>query len=239
MKIPAFKDLILFENDDVIVVNKPPFVASVDERNGGELNMLRMAKKYWDDAQICHRLDKETSGALIFAKTPEAYRSVSMQFEHREVKKIYHAVIDGSHAFDNKLVDLPIANFGKGNVVIDKYEGKRAETIFNSIKFFKHFTLVECQPKTGRMHQIRIHLATQRASIVADEMYGGKYPMLSTFKRGYRLSKGEEEQPLIRRFALHAYEVSFKLLNGEEITIGAPYPKDFATFLKLLEKFDS
>ncbi|MCO4291334.1 pseudouridine synthase [Solitalea sp. MAHUQ-68] len=238
MKIPSFKDLILFENDEVIVINKPPLVASVDERTGGEINMLRMAKGYWDDAQICHRLDKETSGALIFAKTPEAYRSISMQFEHREVKKIYHAVIDGTHAFDNKLVDLPIANLGKGNVVIDKYEGKRAETVFTAIKFYKHFTLVECLPKTGRMHQIRIHLATQRASIVADEMYGGKYPMLSKFKKGYRLAKDEVEQPLIRRFALHAYEVSFKLLNGEILTVKADYPKDFATLLKLLDKFD-
>ncbi|UKJ05821.1 RluA family pseudouridine synthase [Solitalea lacus] len=239
MKLPSFKDLILFENDEVIVVNKPPFIASVDERSGNEPNMLRLAKSYWEDAQICHRLDKETSGALIFAKTPEAYRSISMQFEHRQIKKIYHAVIDGTHNFEEKMVDLPIANFGKGNVIIDKYEGKRAETIFNSIKFYKHFTLVECQPKTGRMHQIRIHLATQRASIVADEMYGGKYPFLSTFKKGYRLSKNEEEQPLIRRFALHAREVTFKLLNGEETTISADYPKDFATFLKLLDKFDS
>ncbi|POY36001.1 RNA pseudouridine synthase [Solitalea longa] len=239
MKLPSFKDLILFENDEVIIVNKPPLIASVDERSGGEVNMLRLAKSYWDDAQICHRLDKETSGALIFAKTPESYRSISMQFEHRQVKKVYHAVIDGTHAFEDKLVDLPIANLGKGNVVIDKYEGKRAETIFNSIKFYKHFTLVECQPKTGRMHQIRIHLATQRASIVADEMYGGRYPMLSSFKKGYRLSKDEVEQPLIRRFALHAYEVSFKLLNEQEITITAAYPKDFATLLKLLDKFDA
>src|SRR2546428_3212932 len=180
MKFPQFKDLIIFENDDVIVVNKPPFLASIDERNGGELNLLRMAKKYWEEAQICHRLDKETSGALIFAKNPEAYRCISMQFEHRQVKKVYHAVIEGTHIFENKLVDLPIANLGKGNVTIDRYEGKRAETYFNSLKYYKHFTLVECLPLTGRMHQIRIHLATQRASIVADEMYGGHDPKLSS-----------------------------------------------------------
>jgi 23S rRNA pseudouridine955/2504/2580 synthase len=86
MKFPKFADLILFENDDVIVVNKPPFLSSLDEREGGEVNLLRLAKGYWEDAQICHRLDKETSGALIIAKNPEAYRMVSMQFEKRQVK---------------------------------------------------------------------------------------------------------------------------------------------------------
>lgn len=240
MKIPRFADLILFENDDIIVVNKPPFISSLDERGeGSEINMLRMAKNYWDDAQICHRLDKETSGALIFAKNPDAYRAISMQFEHRQVKKVYHAVIDGTHVFDNLLVDLPILNTGKGSVSISRQEGKRAETWFQSLRYFKHYTLVECRPVTGRMHQIRIHLATQRASIAGDEMYKGKPVYLSALKRKYHLGKDQEEQPIMKRFALHAYEVTFKLLNGEELVITAPYPKDFETLLKLLDKFDS
>ena len=72
MKFPKFEDLILFENDNLIVVNKPAFLSSLDEREGGDINLLRLAKQYSDDAQICHRLDKETSGAIIIAKTPEA-----------------------------------------------------------------------------------------------------------------------------------------------------------------------
>lgn len=239
MKPLKLDDLILYEDDDLIVVNKPPFVSSLDEREGGEVNMLRLAKDYSPDAQICHRLDKETSGALIIAKNPEAYRSVSMQFEKRRVKKIYHAVIDGTHVFDDLLVDLPILNVGRGNVTISRQEGKRAETWFKSLKYFKHYTLVECRPVTGRMHQIRIHLATQRASIAGDDMYKGQPVYLSKIKRKYHLGKEQEEQPVMKRFALHAYEVSFKLLNGEPITITAPYPKDFETLLKLLDKFDS
>ncbi len=239
MKFPKFADLILFENDDVIVVNKPPFLSSLDEREGGEVNLLRLAKGYWDDAQICHRLDKETSGALIIAKNPEAYRSVSMQFEKRKVKKVYHAVIDGTHTFDGLLVDLPILNVGKGNVTISRQEGKRAETWFQSLKYFKHYTLVECRPVTGRMHQIRIHLATQRASIAGDDMYKGEPVFLSKIKRKYHLGKDQEELPIMKRFALHAYEVTFKINPETEITIHAPYPKDFETLLKLLEKFDS
>ncbi|UOE51525.1 RluA family pseudouridine synthase [Mucilaginibacter sp. SMC90] len=240
MKFPKFADLILFENDDVIVVNKPPFISSLDERGEGssEISMLRLAKAYWDDAQICHRLDKETSGALIFAKNPEAYRSVSMQFEKRKVKKVYHAVIDGTHTFDNLLVDLPILNVGKGSVTISRQEGKRAETWFQSLKYYKHYTLVECRPVTGRMHQIRIHLATQRASIAGDEMYKGEPVFLSKIKRKYHLGKDQEELPIMKRFALHAYEVTFRINPETEVTIHAPYPKDFETLLKLLDKFD-
>lgn len=241
LKYPNFKDLILFENDDYIVVNKPPFVASLDERGAtgaGEINILRLARQYTDDAQICHRLDKETSGAIVIAKNPEAYRNLSMQFEKRKVNKVYHAVVDGQFQFDNLFIDLPILNDGNKNVTIDRAEGKRAETYFTSLKYYKHYTLVECKPITGRMHQIRIHLATQRAAICGDAMYRGKPVFLSKIKRGYRLTD-EEEQPIMKRFALHAKQITFKDVDGQEIFVEAPYPKDYATLLKLLDKFDA
>lgn len=241
MKYPHFKDLILFENQDYIVVNKPPFVASLDERGAsgaGEINILRLAKQYTSDAQICHRLDKETSGAMVIAKNPEAYRSLSIQFEKRKVNKTYHAIVDGQFQFENLLVDLPILNEGNKNVTIDRIEGKRAETYFNSLKYYKHYTLVECKPITGRMHQIRIHLATQRAAICGDTMYRGKPVYLSNIKREYKLTD-EEEQPIMKRFALHARKIVFKGIDGKDIEIEAPYPKDFATLLKLLDKFDA
>lgn len=240
MKYPNFKDLILFENDDYIVVNKPPFIASLDERTtGAEINILRLAKQYVADAQVCHRLDKETSGAIVIAKNPDAYRSLSMQFERRKVNKIYHAVVDGQFQFENLFIELPILNDGNKSVTIDRAEGKRAETYFNSLKYFKHYTLVECKPITGRMHQIRIHLATQRAAICGDHMYKGKPVFLSAIKKGYRLSKDEEEQPIMKRFALHAKHIVFKGLDGQDISVEAPYPKDFTTLLKLLNKFDA
>lgn len=239
MKIPRLEDIILFENDDIIVVNKPPFISSLQEREGGDINMLRLAKQYHEDAQVCHRLDKETSGCLIIAKNPEAYRFISMQFERRKIKKVYHAVVNGTHVFDNLRVELPILNLGNKNVTINRQEGKPAETIFNSLVYFRHYTLVECQPITGRMHQIRIHLATQKASIAGDEMYGGKPVFLSQIKRGYHLGKDQEELPIMKRFALHARELTFKINEETEITVNAPYPKDFATLLKLLEKHDA
>lgn len=235
----ALQELIIFENDDLLVVNKPPFLPTLDERSGTGASLIRLVKHELPDAQICHRLDKETSGAIIIAKNSDTYRNISIQFEKRQVDKTYHAIIQGTHHFENKKIDLPILNLGKANVAIDRREGKNALTFFNSIVFFKHYTLVECKPVTGRMHQIRIHLASQKAVIAGDEMYGGTFPLLSGIKRGYKSTEKEEELPIIKRFALHARKVSFKLNNGEDILIEAPYPKDFATFLKMLDKFDS
>ena len=239
MKNLKLQDLIIFEDEHLMVINKPPFISSLDEREGGDINILRLAKQYHNDAQICHRLDKETSGAMIIAKDPETYRFVSMQFEHREVKKVYHAIVDGTHVFNELIVDLPILNVGKGNVTISRTEGKRAETHFNSLTYFKHYTLIEAKPVTGRMRQIRIHLATQKASIAGDDMYGGKPVFLSQIKRKYLLTKNDEEQPIMKRFALHSREVSFKIAENETRTFTAEYPKDFGVLLKLLQKNDA
>jgi len=238
VKIPRFADLILHEDDNLIVINKPPFLASLDEREGADMSVLRLAKRYHEDAQVCHRIDKETSGLLLIAKNPETYRAVSIEFERRRVSKIYHAIIEGTHVFEDLLVDLPILNLGNKNVTIDRANGKLAETYFRSLHYFKHYTLVECRPVTGRMHQIRIHLATQHAAIVGDTLYRGKPVYLSQIKkRGYTLGKGQEEQPIMKRFALHARQLDFTI-NGNSYHFVAPYPKDFATLLRHLEKFD-
>ncbi len=238
MKQPNFKDLIIFENEDYIVINKPPHVATLDERQAdNSLSILRMAKEYADDAQVAHRLDKETSGILAIAKNPEAYRHLAMQFEHREVTKRYHAVAGGVHDLDGISVYLPILQLRDGIVKIDREKGKIAETIFNTLRAYRQHTLIECMPITGRMHQIRIHLTCVKAPIVADEMYGGQPIYLSTLKKRFNLKKDTEEQPLIKRVALHAHSLTFRLLNGEEIKVEAPYPKDFDVLVKQLEKF--
>lgn len=232
------QDYILFENDDFIVINKPSGIATLDERKDDYApSILRMAKVYWEDAQVGHRLDKETTGALVIAKNPEAYRHISMQFEHRETAKRYHAVVEGMHDWDGMLVNLPILPLKDGKVIIARSNGKHAETWFRTLKVYKGYTLVECMPITGRMHQIRIHLTCLHAPIVADEMYGGKDVYLSDLKRNFHLKKETEERPLMRRVALHAHSLSFKLIDGNPITVEAPYPKDFNVLTKQLEKF--
>jgi 23S rRNA pseudouridine955/2504/2580 synthase len=237
MNKPNFKDLIVFEDENYILINKPPHVATLDERTADTpFSILRLAKAYSDDAQVCHRLDKETSGILAIAKNPEAYRHLSMQFEHRQVVKNYHAVVGGIHDFENISVYLPIAQLTNGTVKIDRQKGKEAETIFNSIRAYKMHTLVNCYPITGRMHQIRIHLSCLKAPIVCDPQYGGEPIFLSQIKRKFNLKKDAEELPLIQRVALHARSLTFALLNNEEITVEAPYPKDFEALLRQLEK---
>jgi 23S rRNA pseudouridine955/2504/2580 synthase len=234
-----FEDIILFENEDFLVVNKPPGLATLDERTPDRgQSLLRMAKEYNPNLQAAHRLDKETSGALAFAKSPEAYRHLAMQFENREVTKRYHAVSGGIHDLDSISVYLPIHPLNNGTAVkIDRVKGKAAETIFNSLKIYRGFTLIECIPISGRMHQIRIHLSCLKAPIVNDAQYGGKPVYLSELKRKFNLKKFTEELPIMQRVALHAYSLRFSLMNGEDVQIQAPYPKDFAVLVNLLDKY--
>jgi 23S rRNA pseudouridine955/2504/2580 synthase len=232
--VASLKDLILWEDEDFVLVNKPPFLSTLEDRHE-RINLLALAKEYVETAQVCHRLDKDTSGVLAIAKNPEAYRHMSMQFEHREINKVYHAVVDGSHGFQNELVDAPILKQDDGMVKISRREGKPAQTYFTSLKSYKNHTLIECRPITGRMHQIRIHLTILGAPITGDEMYGGKLFYLSSVKKGFNLKKDTDEQPLLKRMALHAYALEFNNLAGVKEKIMAPYPKDMQALIRQLE----
>lgn len=230
----VFGDMILHEDDDYILVNKPPFLSTLEDRHGRP-NLLALAREYWPAAQVCHRLDKDTSGVLAIAKNPEAYRHLNMQFENRQVGKVYHAVVDGIHNFKDELVDAPILKLDDGVVKISRAEGKAAQTWFTALRSFRYHTLVECRPITGRMHQIRIHLATERAPITGDETYGGQPFLLSRVKRNYKLKQGTEEEPFMKRMALHAFSLQFNDLAGHRQIIEAPYPKDFQALVRQLE----
>ncbi len=229
-----FPDIILFEDDNYVVVNKPPFLSTLEDRNE-KVNLLRLARTYCADAQVCHRLDKDTSGVLAIAKNPEAYRHLSIQFEKRQVTKLYHAVADGIHQFNDTMVDQPILKQDDGIAKISKREGRPAVTYFTSIKSYRHHTLVSCRPITGRMHQIRLHLSYLGAPITGDELYGGKLFFLSQVKRNFNLKKETEEQPIMKRMALHAFSLEFSDLSGNTKTIEAPYPKDFQVLIKQLD----
>ncbi len=235
MKAPRFylPDSILFQNEDYLLLNKPPHISTLEDRND-TVNILSEVRLVEPDAQVCHRLDKDTSGVLAIARHPEAYRHLSMQFEHRQVKKIYHAVVGGLHRWEEVEVNKPILKQNDGTVKISR-EGKDAQTFFTTLKCYKAHTLVACRPVTGRMHQIRIHLATLQAPIAGDDTYGGSPVLLSALKRDFNLKKGTEEEPLMKRMALHAFSLAFEGLKGEKITVEAPYPKDFKALVKQLE----
>lgn len=229
-----FADIILFEDENYVLVNKPPFLSTLEDRKE-KVNLLRLARTYTPDAQVCHRLDKDTSGVLAIAKNPDAYRHLSIQFEKRQVTKLYHAVSDGIHQFSETEVDQPILKQEDGIAKINKREGRPAVTFFTSIKSFRTHTLIACKPVTGRMHQIRLHLSYLGAPITGDELYGGKLFFLSQVKRKFNLKKETEEQPLMKRMALHAFSLQFADLSGNMQTIEAPYPKDLQVLVKQLE----
>jgi 23S rRNA pseudouridine955/2504/2580 synthase len=237
MKRASFKDLILFEDEEYLLINKPPYISTLEDRDATKTNILEMAREIYPDIKVCHRLDKETSGVLALAKTPEAYRHLSIQFEDRNVTKQYHAVVDGVHEFEGVDVYLPIYAGSDGIVKIDKQKGKIAETIFNTIEVFKKHTLVACYPITGRMHQIRIHLTCLKAPITCDSQYGGKPLYLSSLKKNFNLKQNTEELPLIQRVALHARSLEFKNSKEKTIFAEAPYPKDFEVLVKQLKKY--
>jgi 23S rRNA pseudouridine955/2504/2580 synthase len=232
-----FDTLILHEDDSLLFINKPSDISSLDERATAAPSILRMAKRYHPDAQLCHRIDKETSGVLLIAKNPEAYREMAMSFEARKVVKTYHAIVEGVLNVKNVTISLPLTITKKGTARVDMKEGKPAETVFDTLKMFRHFSLMSCKPITGRLHQIRIHLASQNFPISADTTYGGHLPMLSHYKRNFRTAKFEDEQPMMKRVALHAHTLAFEF-NNNPYSVSAPYPKDFEVFLKLLEKWE-
>ena len=234
LKNIQFSDLIIQESDNYILVNKPPFIASLDDRAGVK-NLLGMARQTNPEYQICHRLDKETSGIVVFAKNPDAYRHFAIQLENREVKKVYHAVIHGLHQFQDFEADEPLYTTSNKSRV--DFSGKPAFTLISTLELFKKHTFVKCFPVTGRMHQIRAHLTHHSAPIVSDPTYGGDAAFLSELKKNYNHKKWEEENPMIDRVALHSYQVAFKDLDEQIVTAHAEYPKDFSVLIKLLRKF--
>jgi 23S rRNA pseudouridine955/2504/2580 synthase len=235
MKPPKFKDLIIFEDEDYIIINKPPYLSTLEDRVDN-FNVGSLAKGYFPNATPCHRLDKDTSGALVLSKNENAYRNLAIQFEKRKVEKVYHAVSDGRHEVEGALIEAPLGNLIRGRVKVDFADGKASATKVRTSKIYKHHTLFECKPITGRTHQIRAHLCHIKAPISCDEMYGGQPAYLSNIKKKFNLKKDTDEQPLIKRFALHAYSISFTNTKGEEVNYIAEYPKDFEVLIKQLER---
>ena len=230
-----FKEWIIFENEDYLAINKPPYVATLEDR-ASPISVLKLAREYNSELRVCHRLDKETSGILLLAKSQDAYRNAALQFSDRQVNKTYHAVANGIHEFKNKTIELDLSVSSSGVVRVKK-GAKPSTTIVNTIEKYRHHSLLECKPVTGRTHQIRVHLAAVNAALVADAVYGGDDLFLSSLKKNYVSKTETEERPLMPRVALHAYSLSFLDMTGKDIMIECPYPKDIRTIITQLRKF--
>ncbi|MEM7655650.1 MAG: RluA family pseudouridine synthase [Bacteroidota bacterium] len=237
-RIKSLQDLIVYEDETIILVNKPLQMASLADK--GNLHLQALAKAYDENLMLCHRLDKNTSGILLMARNPEAYRNIAIQFEKRQVSKTYLTLAGGVHHFDNHLIDLPLYVSTNKRVVVSKQQGKPSQTKVTAEEQFKHATLLRCEPITGRMHQIRVHLAAIHCPIIGDQLYGGKDLFLSKLKKNYQHSSRREEQPINHGFLLHAHQLQFTHpQTGEAFIQQAELPKNFATTMKILRKYDA
>jgi 23S rRNA pseudouridine955/2504/2580 synthase len=237
MKFPKLQDILLFSDDNLLVLNKPSGITTEGENAAGQVSLSDIVKKTYPEAMMVHRIDRETSGVILAARNSDTYRYLSVLFEKRKIAKEYRAITMGAHSFDNREINFPLSK--KSNkAIVDHREGKKAETTVNTLKAYQHFTLVQAFPHSGRFHQIRVHLASIGAPLVGDELYGGKPFFLSSVKRKYHAGKNVEEQPVMDRSALHAFSLKFEYPEGQEFYLEAPYPKDFRVTLELLDKWD-
>jgi RluA family pseudouridine synthase len=206
----------LFENDDLLAVDKPVGVVSIAEAGKGGLpEFLRGI--YGGKLFAVHRLDREASGVIVFAKNAAMHRHLNGEFDRRSVRKTYLALTHGVIAPNRGTVNKPIREFGSGRMGVDVMGGKPSSTEFKVEERLKGFTLVRAYPLTGRRHQIRVHLYSLGHPIVGDLKYGDR--------------AAQEKFP---RLMLHAMEIEFDLPSGERLKIEAAVPESFEAVLKSL-----
>lgn len=230
-------DYIIYEDEHLVAVNKPSGLLTIPDREGvpGVRNLLQ--EKYGSIFTV-HRLDRDTSGLVIFARTEEAHRHFSKQFEERSTRKIYNGLVLGTPFQNEGVINEPIAEHPtKKGVMTVWRKGKESITEYTVLDRFRLFSWMEFRILTGRTHQIRVHLKHLGHPIVCDPLYGdGKPVLLSEFRAKFRLGKFEEERPLLNRLALHASSLTIQNVDGNELTIGAPLPKDMKATLQQLRK---
>ena len=209
--------VILRFDESVILVDKPAGLPVLPD--GWEEDAPYLAKilegqfgRVW----IVHRLDKVTSGVMVFARTVEVHRALNAQFEKHEAEKVYHALAIGSPKWNEKTAKHPLrVNVGhRHRTMVDDRKGKPAETIFKVLERHPDMVLLEARPMTGRTHQIRVHAYALGFPLLGDRLYSAP------------------ETDLIARPALHACSLSFRHPDSNEmIVIQSPYPEDFTQAL--------
>ena len=232
----------LYEDEDLIIVNKPAGLLVVPDRFDQalpSLNKLLEAKK-GQKIWVVHRLDRDTSGVICFAKNEQAHRYLSILFQEHEMGKFYAGLVKGivnppEGRIESNLAEHPAQN---GKMIVAK-KGKLAITDYKVAEQWPLYALMQFQIHTGRTHQIRVHMQSIGHPIVCDELYGDGQPfMLSGIKKKFRLSeKDEQERPLLSRLALHAYKLHFVKEDGTEVIAEAPIPKDMSACVKQLNKW--
>lgn len=232
-------DILVYENDDFLVLNKPAGLLSIPDREGKDISLKKMLQDDYGEIFTVHRLDKDTSGLIVFAKNEGLHKLLSHQFEQRQTEKIYLGLIMGSPMKERDTIDSPIMEHPtKKGVMIVHRKGKEAVTDYEVLNTFRIYTWVRLQIHTGRTHQIRVHMKYIGHPIACDKLYGdGKPVFLSSIKHNYKLSKKEEEEkPILNRLGLHAYQLRFTSSDNNTYQFEAPIPKDLKATLQQLDK---
>jgi RluA family pseudouridine synthase len=249
---------VIYEDDRIIAVNKAAGIAVGGDRWDEACKRLDTLLAAYCLARVftVHRIDRDTSGVVVFAKDAETHKRLSVAFEGRRVTKRYIAVVHGRLSPGETVCDLPLVPDGdkQHRTIIDKYRGKKALTRFRLLGSAGNYSVVEALPETGRTHQIRVHLASLGHPVVCDPLYSvaarrghlEKGVFLSSFKKGWR---GDllKEQPLLVRLGLHALNLTLPDYTGDVsgtaglsgrggLDLYTPLSRDMAALVKQLEK---
>jgi RluA family pseudouridine synthase len=226
---------VLFCDDALLVINKPAGLLTLpDGYNPSMPHIKSVFEPQLGRLWIVHRLDKETSGVLLLPRSAEAHRSLNTQFEQRLISKIYHALVIGSPAWREQIVDLPLRPNGDRShrTVIDTQRGKPATTHFRVVERFPGYCLLEAKPETGRTHQIRTHLLSMGLPILGDRLYN----RLVTKNHESIVTSPHLEHDIImwpkQSIGLHAKSLEIRHpVTDEQMKFIAPYPGYFEAVL--------
>jgi 23S rRNA pseudouridine955/2504/2580 synthase len=228
--VPGAEFAIVHEDSHLLVIDKPAGVA-VHGGSGvsyGVIEQLRAARPQAKFLELVHRLDRETSGLLLLAKKRSALTNLHDQMREGTTDKRYLTLVSGNWTNPRQHVRLPLHKFttadGERRVVVQA-GGQEAHTVFNLLRKWQDFALLEAELKTGRTHQIRVHLASSGFPIAGDEKYGD-------FALNKQLQKANDTRGALKRMFLHAYRITFQHPEtGKPMTLTAPLPAECERFL--------
>lgn len=234
------KASVIFENDDFVSVNKEAGMLTIPDRyDDTQPSLYKILTQQYGKIFIVHRLDRDTSGLILFAKNEPAHKYLSRLFEQRNIEKKYLGIVRGSMPDKKGAVNEPIAEHPvkKGMMTISR-KGKPSLTHYEVLEDYGIYSLVQFDIQSGRTHQIRVHTQSLGHPIICDTVYGdGKPILLSSFKKKYKLSQHDlEERPIMRRLGLHSYSLHFKDNHHQDFSLEAPMPKDMKALLQQLKK---
>ena len=233
---------IIYQNEDFIAISKPSGMLTLPDRHDEEAISLRgwMQERY-GKIWVVHRLDKDTSGLLLFARNEIAHKFLSQLFENRQIEKKYIGLVVGRPAATQGHIEAPLAEHpAKNGTMLVYAKGKASHTEYRGLQHFSRYSLLSFTLHTGRTHQIRVHCKYAGHPIVCDPLYGDNKPiLLSDFKKKFKLGKLEEkEKPLLDRLALHSHSLAFTYADGQSYLLEAPLLKDMRVTVQQLEKYD-